>query len=159
MKKIATWLLIVFIVFAVATKMIFRNIPQESTVIHGDNLVMLFHAKVRCPTCNTMESLVKETLNDQKYADLGINLVLLEYDSPENKELVERFHIGTASIILVEQRGEVIVRSCDVTSEAWHWIDYKKRFVEMLDTKLTDFFQEGEIAIPDNANHKNHGKG
>ena len=158
MKKVATWVLIVFIVFAVVTKIVSRNIPQEATVIRGDNLVMLFHAKVRCPTCNTMESLLKEVLENQKYVDLGINLVILEYDSPENKELVEQFHVGTAAIVLAEQREGTIVRSSDLTSEAWHWIDYEKRFVEMLDTKMTEFFQE-QIAAPDNTNLKESDNG
>lgn len=140
MKKIIAFLLIAFIVIAVVTKIVSRNAPQEPVVIQGEYIVMLFHSEVRCPTCNTMESYLEEVLEKREYADQGIKLVLLEYDSPKNKELVERFHIGTASIILVEQREEEIVRSCDITSEAWHWIDYKNRFIEMLETELAEFF-------------------
>lgn len=152
-KKIATWLLIVFIVVAVVTKIVLRNAPQEPVALQGENIVMLFHAEARCQTCNTMESLLKSVLEKPEFDDLKIGLVLLEYDSPKNRELVERFRVGTASIIFVEQMEGEIVRSCDITPDAWHWIDYEKRFVEMLETKLTEFFRN-EAVVSEDANHK-----
>lgn len=142
LKKVVTCLLMAFIVFAVVSKIVSRNVPQEAPAIQGEHLVLLFHAGVRCPTCNTMESYVEEALENR--GDLGsrLKLVLLEYDSQKNKELVDRFHVGTASVILAEQKDGKIVRSYDFTPEAWHWIDYKNRFIDALDTQLTDFFSD-----------------
>jgi hypothetical protein len=69
-------------------------------------------------------------------------LLSLEYDVLANKELVEQFRVGTTSIILIEQRNGEIVRSHNITSEAWHWIDYRKRFIGMLETRFTEFFRD-----------------
>jgi hypothetical protein len=151
MKKIATGLLIVFIVFAIGIKIVPRNVPQEDMAIPDGNHVLLFHAETRCPTCNLMESLINEVLEKQEYIDLGIDLLSLEYNVPANKELVERFRVGTASIILMEQRKGEIVRSNNITSEAWHWIDYRKRFTGMLETRFTEFFRD-KIVVSNNTN-------
>jgi thioredoxin-related protein len=141
-KKIVSGLLLLFIVFAIVVKIVSRNVPQEATAILDHYHVLLFHAEARCKTCNDMESLIKEVLQRQEYIDLGIDLVLLEYDLPKNKELVERFRVGTASIVLIEKRDGEIVRHRNLTAEAWNTIDYKRLFVEMLETNFIEFFQE-----------------
>ena len=138
-KKIATLFLILFVVVAVVTKIVLLSVPQEPSIIPDGNLVVFCHAKARCPTCETMESLVKEVLEKQEYNTL--DLVMLEYDSPANKKFVEQFCVGTAAIILLEKRQGQIIRSSNITSDAWKYVDYKKSFIEMLETKLSEFYK------------------
>jgi len=138
MKQAVRLFLVVFVVVAVATKIVLLSIPQETSVMPDGNHIVLFHAEVRCVTCTKMESLIKQVLDEPKYGNL--DLVTLEYDKPSNKEFAEQFHIGTTGIILVEQKNGVTVRSCDVSSEAWSHIKNDQDFVEMLQAKLTEFY-------------------
>ena len=138
MKRAVTCFLIVFIVVAVVTKIVLLNIPQEPPVIHDGNCIVLCHSTVRCPTCINMEFLIKKVLGEPEYAD--IDLVSLEYDLPKNREFAERFHIGTLSVILLEEKNGKTVRSCDISIDARKLIGNSDDFVEMLKAKLNEFY-------------------
>ena len=140
MKRVITWFLIVFIVVAVATKIVLLNVPQEPPLIHDGKYIVLFHTEARCVTCTKMEFLIKKVLKEQKHNDL--DLLLVEYDMPKNKELVERFHVGATAIILMEQANGKTFRSCDISTEAWNLIRNSNDFVEMLQTKLSEFYEQ-----------------
>ena len=140
MKRAITCFLIVFIVVAVATKIVLLNIPQEPPVIHDGNHIVLCHSEVRCPTCIRMERLIKKVLKEQQYADLNINFVSLEYDMPKNREFAERFRIGTLAVILLEQKNGKTIRSGDISDETRSLIRTPDEFVKMLKAKLNEFY-------------------
>ena len=139
-KKITTWFLIPFVVTAVAAKIVLLNMPQEPPVIPDGNILVFCHATVRCPTCETMESLIKEVLEKPENTALGIDLITLEYDSPANHDFAEQFRVGTAGIILLEKKEGNIARSSNITLDAWKYVEDKKSFIEMLETKLSEFY-------------------
>ena len=136
MKQAVTCFLIVFIVVAVAAKIVLLNIPQEPPLIHDGKHIVLFHAEVRCVTCIKMEFLIKKVLKEQKYD--GLDLVLIEYGMPQNREIVERFRVGTLSVVLLEQKNGKTIRSYDISAEARSLIRNSEEFVAMLEEKLNE---------------------
>ena len=85
--------------------------------------------------------MIKEVLEKPENTPLGINVVTFEYDSPANHDFVEQFRVGTAGIILLEKREGKIVRSSNITPDAWKYVGDKESFIEMLETKLSEFYQ------------------
>ena len=138
MKRVITWFLVVFIVVAIVTKIISLNVSQESPILPDGKYIVLFHAKVRCAACIKMESQIKQILGEQKYANL--DLVLIEYDRPKNKELVEQFHIGKIAILLLEQVNGQTLRSCNVPIEVWNLFRSGDDSIEILQRKLDEFY-------------------
>jgi len=138
MKRAVTCFLIVFIVVAVTTKIVLLNIPQEVPTMVDGNHIVLCHAEARCPTCLKMELLIKRALQEQEHGN--VDLVTIEYDMPKNREFVERFHVGTLAIILLEWKNGETVRSCDVSADARSLIGNSNDFVEMLEAKLNEFY-------------------
>lgn len=143
MKKLVARFLLVFIIVAVATKIVLLFIPREPPVIPDGNHLVLCRSAVRCPACKKMEFLIKQVLTEPEYADIG--LVSLEYDMPENKEFAERFRVGTLSVILLEQKNGEPIRSCDISEDARNLIRYNEDFVEMLKTELNEFYGLKEV--------------
>jgi len=140
MKKLVAWFLLVFIAVAITTKIVLLNVPQEPPVIHDGNHIVFCHSEIRCPTCQKMEFLIKKVLKEQEYDELDIGLVMLEYDMPKNREFVERFRVGTLSIILLEQKNGKTIRSADISDEARNLIGNNNGFIEMLKAKLNEFY-------------------
>ena len=138
MKRAIMWFLIVFIVVAVATKIIVLNVPQEPPVIPDGNHIVLCHTKARCSICVKMEERIKTVLKESEYGHIG--LILLEYDMPKNREFAERFHVGTLAIILLEQKSGKTIRFRDISVDAKHRSGNSEDFVEMLKETLNDFY-------------------
>jgi len=138
MKNAVTFFLLAVIVVAIATKIVSLNMPSEPLEIHDGNHIVLCHSEIRCPTCQKMELRIESVLKEHEYADIG--LVLLEYDRPQNHEFAERFHVGTLSIILLEQKNGKTVRFSDISGDAKNLIKNDEEFDGMLKTRLNEFY-------------------
>lgn len=144
LKLLISWFLVVFIVSALATQIVLSLRKKEPPVIPEGNNLVFSHARVRCPTCLRLEKLIRQTL-DEHFAEENhseaIKFTNLEYDAPENREFAERFHIGTATIILLEQENGTIKRHRELESEVWETQNSDEKFREMLLAALKEFFQ------------------
>ena len=151
-KRIATWLLLLFATTALVVKIVAVNVDdQEPTVLPKEgNLVLFFYQSARCPTCNLMQALIEGVLEKQEYDDLGIELVLLESDSAKNAELVAQFRVIGLGLALMERRldedGEIIENYINLTPQAWETINTRnERFVEMFETNLSEFYRDAFV--------------
>ena len=131
--------LLVFVVSAVGTYTARTFWPGEPIPIpDGFNLVFC-HARTRCPTCEKMETLIHQTLDE--FGDPPkIQLLSLEYDAPENADFANRFHVGTAAVILIDKRNGQIVKSRDLTVEVWEFLGDDTAFCTMLNRELKEIF-------------------
>ena len=130
-RRTIIWVLLIFVAAAVVRVFL----PRE-TVFVPDGLCLLFwHAEKRCATCQKMETLLRQTLQD--YNDFSV--VELEYDVFANQSLAQQFNVGTTTIILVERKNRQNVRMRDLTSEVWNTIQDDAAFTTMLQHELETF--------------------
>ena len=131
--------LLIFVVSATGTFIARIFWPGEQISIpDGFNLVFC-HARVRCPICEKMETLIHQTLDEFGH-NKRIQLFSLEYDALENADFANRFHVGTASIILIDKRDGQVVKSRDLTMEVWEFVSDDDAFLKMLDRELRETF-------------------
>ncbi|MDR2437862.1 MAG: hypothetical protein LBE12_00640 [Planctomycetaceae bacterium] len=136
-KQILFWFLLIFIISAVLTQIVLQFQDQETVEIPDGFNIIFCHARIRCRACIKMESLVRRTLDEIKN-DSGtkFQLTTLEYDIPANRTFAKQFHIGTATVILLEQKNGKTVWFRDLTAEVWNQLNNETAFVEMLKNEL-----------------------
>lgn len=147
-RNILKWLLLAFVAVTVLTQIAksFRTV-EETTFADGKHLVF-FHAKVRCPTCTTMERLVKETLDadfKDKIQSGVFKFRVLDYESPESKRIVEKYKIATATVLLFEQKEEKPVDGRNLAESCWKLIGDEPAFQRMLKTELHAFLSGNRV--------------
>ena len=131
--------LLVFVVSATGTFIARIFSPVEPIPIPNGSILVFCHARIRCPTCEKMEILINRTLDKfRKHAK--IQLLSLEYDAPENADFANRFHVGTAAIILIDKREGQIVKSRDLTVQVWEVIGSDTAFCTMLEHEIRETF-------------------
>ncbi|MDR2754377.1 MAG: hypothetical protein LBC20_01600 [Planctomycetaceae bacterium] len=136
-KRFLFWFLLVFIISAVLTQIVLQFQHQESVKIPDGFNVIFCHARVRCQACTKMESLVRRTLDDvEKNSGTKFQLTTLEYDIPANWNFSKQFHIGTATVILLEQKNGKTVWFRNLTTEVWNQLNNETAFVNMLKNEL-----------------------
>lgn len=138
----------------------FRNIAQAP--LPQGLTVIVCHAKIRCPTCATMERLAKQCLAEY-FPDAGVQFATLNYAAAENRGIAEKYGIATATVLLVRREGEVETVE-NLVTPAWETIGDDAVFIEMLRTHLAAFLHgeelnrhidEHEIEIPEDWDNEN----
>ncbi|MDR2115071.1 MAG: hypothetical protein LBP87_01695 [Planctomycetaceae bacterium] len=136
-KRILFWFLLVFIISAILTQITLRFRCQETVEIPDGFNVIFCHARVRCQACIKMEALVRRTLFEiENHSGSKFQLTTLEYDIPANQTFAKQFHIGTATVILLEQKNGKTLWSRNLTTEVWKQLNNETSFVEMLKNEL-----------------------
>lgn len=152
MKKIVTRILLVFVAATVVLQIVKTVRPvQESTFADGKHLVY-FHAKVRCPTCTTMEKLVDEVLSEDFTNEVkqGVfDFHVMDYEARENRRLVEEYKIATATVLLFEQKDGHLVRGTNLAQSCWKLVGNEQAFRQMLQTQMNDFLL-GKESVSEN---------
>lgn len=147
-KNILKWFLLVFVVAAVIMQIAksFRAV-EEAAFTDGKHLVF-FHARVRCPTCTTMERLMNQTLEsdfrkERQSGDFDVRI--LDYESPENHSLVEKYKIATATVLLFEQKKWKPVDGRNLAESCWKLVGDEPAFQRMLKTELQAFLSGNRV--------------
>ncbi len=147
-KNMVKWSLLLFVAATIITQITksFRAV-EETAFANGKHLVF-FHAKVRCPTCTTMERLMNQTLEsdfrkERKSGDFDVRL--LDYESPENRSLVEKYKIATATVLLFEQKEGKPVDGRNLTESCWKLVGDEPAFQRMLKTELQAFLSGNSV--------------
>jgi len=68
-------------------------------------VVYYFHGNFRCPTCNTIERLSRETIEKEFSQDLRAGRVMFQAvntDEPDNRHFVQDYLLFAQSLVLVE---------------------------------------------------------
>lgn len=121
--------LVFIITFSSATLLIRRS---EPVMIPEGRSAVFCHSVQRCSACRKIEHILHGVLKTHT----DIQFVSLEYDVPENREFVERFDIGTATVLLVEKKNARIVRSKDLTQKIWANIDDDSQLQAVLEREM-----------------------
>jgi len=138
-KRLARWLLFGFITVTlfVQTGKSFRHV--KATEIPDGVNVIVFHAKTRCPTCTAVEQYVRKTL-ELHFSDgmkTGkIRLAVLDYESPENRAIADRFGVGTVTVLLLNQQSGREIAAKNLVTECWKLFGDEAAFCDMLKTNL-----------------------
>jgi hypothetical protein len=141
MKRLITWMLLGFVAvtFIVQIGNLLRHV--EATEIPDGISVIFFHAKIRCPTCTTMEKYVHTTLDtyfpEETAADI-IKLYVFDYESPESRVVAERFQVGTAAVILLNQQEGREMTARNLAADCWKLVGDETAFCQMLKTNLEE---------------------
>jgi len=107
-------------------------------------VILLFHNRVRCTMCMNMEQHIQTLMSDE-YADLvknkQIQFFLMDMNKPENKYLIERFGLYTASVVIVkmkdkEEGGTIILD--DIWKHHENDFEFKQLVAKELEILLTE---------------------
>jgi hypothetical protein len=74
----------------------------------------------------------------------------MDYQAPENQEIVKRFGIATATVVFLEKEGNS-VRFENLVNEAWETVGQEERFTQTIRTNLERFLKK-ESAIQTQVN-------
>lgn len=155
-KKLATNVLLVFILITIGFSLGKHSIlskvstnpavamPDNSSLPVGKKIVKVFymHTTFRCITCNNVEALARE-LVDNEFSEAKEKQTLLweDVNFQENEVLARRFDVVTSCIVLATMEGGE-VNSFVRLDEAWNLIDKPEEFNSYLKTALAKALSE-----------------
>ena len=137
--------MLAFVAVTVATQIAKSFITVEEKTFSDGKHIVVFHAKVRCPTCLAMERLTEETLSsefDDEVQSGILNYHALSYESPEWRRLVEKYKIATATVLLFEQKDGDFLNGRNLVDDCWRLVGDKPAFKEMLKNQVSGFLRE-----------------
>ncbi len=149
-KNVTKRFLLAFVVAAIITQVTkgFQTV-HETTFTDGKHLV-LFHAKVRCRTCTTMEQHVKQVLDSDFKDELEAGVFdfhVLDYEAPETKRIVEKYKIATATVLIFEQKEGEYGEGVNLAELSWKLVGNESEFKKMVEKHLKDFIQGNKIEL------------
>jgi hypothetical protein len=101
----------------------------------GDGLVVYyFHSNVRCPTCRSIESQTRETVQNHFASQLGNREVIwkvVNYEQPAAKPLATRFEIQMPVVVLAKMRDGK-VQDWKRLDEVWGLVGDQPAFTKYL---------------------------
>ncbi len=89
---------------------------QEEQLVLGTHKVEVyyFHADRRCPSCNAVENVAKQTVTEQFANNEDVKFFSINFDRSHNKEIAAKYDIKWSSLIIVS--GEKLM---DLTLEGF----------------------------------------
>jgi hypothetical protein len=111
-------------------------------------VVYFFHGKVRCPTCETIESYGHEAVSEGFPEDLRAGRLawrVLDYEDPENLALAKKFEVIAPTIVVARLDGGSPAH-WDNLSDVWGLTGDKAKFLEYVRENVRDYL----AAIPRN---------
>jgi len=119
---------------------------NERLSVSGDDviLILLFHNRVRCTMCLNMEQHI-QTLMSEDYAEMvgnkHIQFFLMDMNKAENKSLIERYSLYTASVVIIKmvdkQEVDTIILN-DIWEHHKEGAVFKERVTKELETLLIE---------------------
>jgi hypothetical protein len=106
----------------------------------GDGLVVYyFHSNTRCPTCQSIESQAKETVQTDFASQLSSGAVtwrILNYEQPANAQLAKKFEIQMPMVVLARMKAGQ-VEDWKRLDEVWGLVGDKSAFAEYVRNQIT----------------------
>ena len=103
--------------------------------------VYYFHATMRCPTCLAVEEQTRKTLEESfatEMKDGTLQLVVLNLEDKENKDLVKKFGVGWSSLVLyvTDNQKEVNLTEYAFANARSHPDDFRKELQKKIQELL-----------------------
>jgi len=102
-----------------------------------------FHGTRRCNTCRTIEAYTQQAL--EKNFDDQLQAGTLEWkvintEEPDNEHFVTDFELVSSSLVLVERKGEDVLRH-EILQEAWTLVRDEPRFIEYVQKSVQGYLE------------------
>ena len=158
-SKVLMAFVLVSIGFAVGKEMAMRSMAQNGDSIQQaaistsanptdptQNKVIVYymHATFRCFTCNSIESMAKEVVeNDfaEALADGRVEWRVVNFQ--ENVALGRRYGVGTATVVVVKTEGEQEVEFKRL-DEVWKHVNNPSAFKQYIDENIQTYLDGGQ---------------
>ncbi|HKL96374.1 MAG TPA: nitrophenyl compound nitroreductase subunit ArsF family protein [Paludibacteraceae bacterium] len=79
------------------------NIPTERETLQDGVEVLYFHGKQRCVTCNTIEQLTREVLEENFADELDTKTIIfniIDISQPENEKIADEYEVTWSSLFV-----------------------------------------------------------
>jgi hypothetical protein len=119
--------------------------PAEASVPTDAIIAYYFHGDVRCASCNQIEALSQQALEQGYGKDLADGKLLwrvVNVDKPANKHFIADYKLATRSVVLVERRQGEQTRWKNLT-RVWELLRDDGAFVTYVQDELAAFRQGG----------------
>ena len=150
MKKPITIILLLFvaasIVFLGIKEFASKPVARSGNDVQGSKVIAYyFHGKVRCPTCQSIESYAHEAVSEG-FADQinsgRLQWRVLNYEEPQNQSLVRQYEVVAPTVVLVRLEGGKQAR-WENLSDVWGLTGSKADFLEYIRENVRSFLAEG----------------
>ncbi|MDD3155030.1 MAG: nitrophenyl compound nitroreductase subunit ArsF family protein [Victivallaceae bacterium] len=152
LKKILTFALLVFVAASIAVMIIQQKKAQNSTAANGktqvassdtpkhDNeiLVFYFHGNQRCFTCNKIETLTKQALEEKYSKELADGRIVfrpVNVEDPVNEHFVNDFQLSSRSVVM-QKNGKY-----QKFDAVWTLVREPQKFTEYIQNGVTEMLQ------------------
>ena len=121
-----------------------ENVADKGAMSTEPEVVLYyFHGTRRCNTCRTIESYTQQALeknfNDQLEAGT-LQWKVINTEEPDNEHFVTDFELISSSLVLVERKGEDVLRH-EVLQEAWTLVRDEPRFIEYVQKSVQGYLE------------------
>lgn len=107
-----------------------------------------FHGNARCVSCMKIEAYTDRAVREGFQEPLGTGLLewrVVNVDEPGNSHFVTDYRLYTKSVVLVERRGDKLVRWKNL-EQVWDLLGDEAAFVEYIHRELAAFMAEEAAA-------------
>ena len=96
-----------------------------------------FHAKHRCPTCETIEAYAHDALSSE-IEQGNIAWKIADYTAEESKPIVKQCEVFTSTVVLLDVQDGKVIRWKNL-EDVWNYTDDKTAFTSFMNESWTTF--------------------
>lgn len=96
-----------------------------------------FHAKHRCPTCETIEAYAHDALSSE-IEQGNIAWKVADYTAEENKPIVKQCEVFTSTVVLLDVQDGKVIRWQNL-EDVWNYTSDKAAFISFMNESWTAF--------------------
>ena len=122
----------------------------NSDALDDGLMVYYFHSKIRCATCQAIESQSHETVQSDFASQLASGEVvwkILNYEDPQVAELAGKFEVQMPVVVLARMTGGQIAEWKRL-DEVWALVGDKPAFREFVRTEISQMLQSADAPSP-----------
>jgi len=149
-KNACTAALLLFVAAAIVVLTVksLRQGPRPSAVEDQRDRIIAyyFHGKVRCPTCESIETYAHEAVTGGFAAEMDdgrIEWKVVDFEQPGNEHFAKEFELAAPSVVLVELHDGAR-RKWKNLPEVWELVGDKPAFLDFLQKEVRTFLDESK---------------
>jgi hypothetical protein len=118
-----------------------KDTPTQQQQEGRQLIVYYLHGTFRCPSCNTIERLTKQTVEQGFAEQLAIGrmqLKILNIEEPGNEHFVEDYKLYTKSVILSDLKNGKEIQWKNL-EKIWTLLHDEAKFIEYIKTEIKSY--------------------
>jgi len=146
LKNIFTWILVIFALISIGFLLGKNSVKKNNQIEHSLKItedkdivaVYYLHTTFRCVTCNTIEQMTKDLINNSYQEELKKGkLIWREENFQENEDLAEKFQISS-SCVVVAYISDGIIKDYKRLDEVWNLIKNPENFNQYISNAIEE---------------------